>query len=74
MTSEFYMGSIVIYLGINSWMEMGVSFAFMFIVGLFSAVNATIASCMALPKVCKSGFDITSEKEEDSYKGLISIE
>ncbi|WP_440454827.1 hypothetical protein [Psychrobacter sp. ASPA161_9] len=74
MTSAFYMGSIVIYLGINSWIEMGVLLAFMFIVGLFGAVNAVIASCLALPKVCKSGFDITSEKEEDSYKGLISTE
>ncbi len=53
---------------------MGVLLAFMFIVGLFGAVNAVIASCLALPKVCKSGFDITSEKEEDSYKGLISTE
>ncbi|AMN68648.1 hypothetical protein [Psychrobacter sp. P11G5] len=74
VSSAFYMGVIVIYLGIHSWMEIGVLLAFMFIVGLFGAVNAVIASCLALPKVCKSGFDITSEKEEDSYKGLISTE
>lgn len=73
VTSAFYMGAIVIYLGIHSWMEIGVLLAFMFIVGLFGAVNATIASGLALPKVCKSRFDITSKKEDDSYKGLILI-
>ena len=67
------MGSIVIYLGINSWIEIGVLLAFMFIVGLFGAINSAIASCIALPKVCKSGFDITSKKEDDGYKGLTLI-
>ncbi len=70
VTSAFYMGAIVLYLGINSWIEIGVLLAFMLMIGLFGAVNAVIASCIALPKVCKSRFDITFKKEDDSYKGL----
>jgi len=37
---------------------------------LFRAINSAIASCVALPKVCKSRFDIKAKKEDDGYKGL----
>ena len=73
ITSACYMGAIVLYLGINSLIEIGVLFAFMVAIGLFGAINSAIASCIALPKVCKSRFDIRAEKEEDGYNGLSSI-
>lgn len=73
ITSAGYMGAIVLYLGINSWIEVGVLLAFMIGVGLFGATNSVIASCIALPKACKSRFDITSKKEDDGYKGLTLI-
>ena len=74
MTSACYMGAIILYLGINAWIEVGVLLAFMVIAGLFGAINSAIASCIALPKVCKSHFDISAKKEDDSYKGLSFIE
>ncbi|SLJ85975.1 hypothetical protein [Psychrobacter sp. DAB_AL43B] len=70
ITSAIYMGAIVLYLGINSWIEVGVLVAFMAGIGLFGAVNSAVASCIALPKVCKSRFDISTKKEDDGYKGL----
>ncbi len=70
ITSASYMGAIVLYLGINAWIEVGVLLAFMVIAGLFGAINSAIASCIALPKVCKSHFDISVKKEDDGYKGL----
>lgn len=70
VTSAFYMGAIAIYLGIHSWIEIGVLLAFMFFVGGFGVINSVIVSCIALPKVCKSRFDITPKKEDDGYKGL----
>ena len=70
ITSEVYMGAIVLYLSINSLIEVGVLFAFMIAIGLFGAINSAIASCIALPKVCKSRFDITAKKEDDNYNGL----
>ena len=70
ITSACYMGAIVLYLGINSLIEVGVLFAFMIAIGLFGAINSAIASCIALPKVCKSRFDITAKKEDDNYNGL----
>ena len=73
-TSACYIGAIVLYLGINSWIEVGVLLAFMIVIGLFGAINSAIASCIALPKVCKTRFDITTEKEDDGYQGLTFIE
>ena len=70
ITSASYMGAIILYLGINSLIEIGVLLAFMVIAGLFGAINSAIASCIALPKVCKSHFDISVKKEDDGYKGL----
>ena len=70
ITSAGYMGAIVLYLGINSLIEIGVLFAFMIAIGLFGAINSAIASCIALPKVCKSRFDIKAKKEDDNYNGL----
>ncbi|MGO2303012.1 MULTISPECIES: hypothetical protein [unclassified Psychrobacter] len=70
ITSAIYMGAIVLYLSINSLIEVGVLFAFMIAIGLFGAINSAIASFIALPKVCKSGFDITVKKEDDGYKAL----
>ena len=69
-TSACYMGAIVLYLGINSLIEIGVLLAFMVAIGLFGAINSAIASCIALPKVCKSRFDIKAKKEDDNYNGL----
>lgn len=70
VVSAFYIGAMIIYLGIESWLEVGVLLAFMLSIGLFGGVNATIASFIALPKSCKSRFDNNSEKEHDIYKGL----
>ena len=70
VTSACYMGAIVLYLGINSLIEIGVLLAFMFAIGVFGAINSAIASCIALPKVCKSRFDIKAKKEDDNYNGL----
>ena len=70
ITSASYMGAIVLYLGINSWVEVGVLLAFMAGVGLFGAINSAIAGCIALPKACKSGFDISAKKEDDGYDSL----
>ncbi len=70
ITSAIYMGAIVLYLGINSWIEVGVLLAFMGIVGLFGGINSAIAGCIALPKVCKSHFDIGAKKVDDSYNRL----
>ncbi|MGP5178694.1 hypothetical protein [Psychrobacter aquimaris] len=70
ITSAGYMGAIVLYLGINSWIEVGVLLAFMIGVGLFGATNSVIASCIALPKACKSRFDISTKKADDNYNGL----
>ncbi|MGO2340384.1 MAG: hypothetical protein ACTH5M_07305 [Psychrobacter sp.] len=68
--SAIYMGAIVLYLGINSLIEVGVLFAFMTAIGLFGGINSAIASLIALPKVCKSHFDIKAKKEDDNYNGL----
>lgn len=73
LTSAGYMGAIILYLGINSWIEVGVLLVFMIGIGLFGAINSAIAGCIALPKVCKSRFDIRAEKEDDGYNGLSSI-
>lgn len=70
ITSAGYMGAIVLYLGINSWIEVGVLLAFMVGGGLFGAINSAIAGCIALPKACKSGFDISAKKEDDNYNRL----
>ncbi|PKG35034.1 MULTISPECIES: hypothetical protein [Psychrobacter] len=70
ITSAGYMGAIVLYLGINSWIEVGVLLAFMIGIGLFGAINAAIAGCIALPKACKSRFDIKVKKEDDDYSEL----
>ncbi|MGP4970700.1 hypothetical protein [Psychrobacter aquimaris] len=70
ITSAGYMGAIVLYLGINSWIEVGVLLAFMIGVGLFGSTNSVIASCIALPKACKSRFDISTKKADDNYNGL----
>ena len=64
------MGAIGLYLGINSLIEIGVLLAFMIGIGLFGAIDSAIAGCIALPKVCKSRFDISAKKEDDSYNGL----
>ena len=74
ITSAGYMGVIILYLGINSLIEVGVLLAFMIGIGLFGAINSAIAGCIALPKVCKSRFDISAKKEDDGYNGLSSIE
>lgn len=73
ITSAGYMGAIILYLGINSWIEVCVLLVFMIGIGLFGAINSAIAGCIALPKVCKNRFDIRAEKEEDDYNGLSSI-
>ena len=73
ITSAGYMGAIILYLGINSWVEVGVLLVFMIGIGLFGAINSAIAGCIALPKVCKSRFDIRAEKEDDGYNRLSSI-
>jgi len=70
ITSAIYMGSIVLYLGIHSLIEVGVLLAFMIVIGLFGAINSAIASFIALPKVCKSRFDITAKKADDNYNRL----
>lgn len=70
ITSASYMGAIVLYLGINSWIEVGVLLAFMGIVGVFGGINSAIAGCIALPKACKSRFDISAKKVDDSYDSL----
>lgn len=70
ITSAIYTGAIVLYLSINSLIEVGVLFAFMTTIGMFGAINSAIASFIALPKVCKSRFDITIKKADDGYKGL----
>lgn len=62
ITSAIYMGTIGLYLGINSWIEVGVLLAFMGNVGVFG--------CIALPKACKSHFDISAKKVDDGYNGL----
>ena len=64
------MGAIILYLGINSWIEVGVLLAFMIGIGLFGAINSAIASRIALPKVCKSHFDVSTKKVDDGYNGL----
>ena len=68
--SAGYMGAIILYLGINSLIEVGVLLAFMIGIGLFGAINSAIAGCIALPKACKSRFDISAKKEDDDYNGL----
>ena len=73
ITSAGYMGAIILYLGISSWIEVGMLLAFMGIVGLFGGINSAIAGCIALPKVCKSRFDISTKKEDDGYNRLSSI-
>lgn len=70
ITSDIYMGAIVLYLGINSWIEVSVLLVFMVAIGLFGATNSVIASCIALPKACKSHFDISAKKVDDGYNGL----
>ena len=70
ITSAGYMGAIVLYLGINSWIEVGVLLVFMIGIGLFGAINSAIAGCIALPKACKSRFDISAKKEDDNYNSL----
>ena len=70
VTSAGYMGAIILYLGINSLIEVGVLLAFMIGIGLFGAINSAIAGCIALPKACKSRFDIKVKKEDDDYNGL----
>lgn len=70
ITSAGYMGTIILYLGINSLIEVGVLLAFMIGIGLFGAINSAIASCIALPKACKSRFDISAKKEDDGYSEL----
>ena len=70
ITSAIYMGTIGLYLGINSWIEVGVLLAFMGIVGLFGGINSAIAGCIALPKACKSHFDISAKKVDDGYNRL----
>ncbi|MDN6275103.1 hypothetical protein [Psychrobacter sp.] len=70
VVSAIYMAAIVLYLGINSWIEVGVLLVFMMVIGLFGAINSAIAGCVALPKTCKSRFDITLKKEDDGCKGL----
>ncbi|WP_201608512.1 hypothetical protein [Psychrobacter okhotskensis] len=70
ITSAGYMGAIVLYLGINSLIEVGVLLVFMIGIGLFGAINAAIAGCIALPKACKSRFDISAKKEDDNYNSL----
>lgn len=62
ITLAIYMAAIVLYLGINSWIEVGVLLAFMGIVGLFG--------CIALPKACKSHFDISAKKVDDGNNRL----
>ena len=62
ITSDIYMGAIVLYLGINSWIEVSVLLAFMGNVGVFG--------CIALPKACKSHFDISAKKVDDGYNRL----
>lgn len=73
ITSAIYTGAIVLYLSINSLIEVGVLFVFMIIIGMFGAINSTIASFIALPKSCKSRFDNMGEKEHDYYQGLSSF-
>ncbi|SJN41737.1 hypothetical protein [Psychrobacter sp. JB385] len=73
MTSACYMGVIVLYLGINSLIEIGMLLAFMSVIGLFGAMNAALASTIALPKSCKSHFDKRGEKEHDNYQELSSL-
>lgn len=62
ITSDIYMGAIVLYLGINSWIEVGVLLAFMGNVGVFG--------CIALPKACKSYFDISAKKVDGGSNTL----
>lgn len=69
--SALYIGAIVIYLGIQSMLEIGVLLAFMLIIGLFGGVNATIASLIALPKSSKSRFDNTLKKDHDKYQRYV---
>ena len=62
ITSDIYMGTIGLYLGINSWIEVGVLLAFMGNVGVFG--------CIALPKACKSYFDISAKKVDGGSNTL----
>lgn len=62
ITSDIYIGAIVLYLGINSWIEVSVLLAFMGIVGVFG--------CIALPKACKSHFDISAKKVDGGSNTL----
>ena len=62
ITSAIYMGTIGLYLGINSWIEVGVLLAFMGNVGVFG--------CIALPKACKSYFDISAKKVDGGSNTL----
>lgn len=71
--SACYMGVIILYLGIHSWTEIGVLLTFMIAIGLFGAINAALASTIALPKSCKSHFDKRGEKEHDNYQELSSF-
>lgn len=73
ITSACYMGAIVLYLGIHSLIEIGVLLAFMIAIGLFGAINAALASFIALPKSCKSRFDNRVKKEHDNYQELSSF-
>ena len=70
ITSAGYRGAITLYLGINSLIEIGVLLAFIIGIGLFGAIDSAIAGYIALPKACKSRFDISAKKEEDGYNGL----
>lgn len=73
ITSAGYMGAIILYLGISSWIEVGVLLAFVIGIGLFGAINSAIAGCIALPKSSKSRFDNNLKKDHDIYKGLKSF-
>ncbi|MEN6669510.1 hypothetical protein AAJP47_03950 [Psychrobacter sp. B38] len=73
VTSASYIGIIILYLGINSWIEIGVLIAFMIATGLFGAINAAIASAIALPKSCKSRFDNSGKIEQDNSQRLSSF-
>lgn len=68
MVFTLYIGAIVIYLGIQSILEVGVLLAFMMITGLFGGINSVIASVMTLPKSSKSHFDNNLKKDHDKYQ------
>ena len=70
--SALYMGSMIIYLGIQTIEEVGLLVVATSMIGVFGGINATLASFFALPKACTASFDKVSKKGDDIYQGLLT--